>query len=343
MATTIKIGHASISENNTAYGQAGDSTGKEVCINPNFNILNMAPTVLLRPKSAILAETSALACEAGCANDNIGYSQSGRNTLYTYAMAVNYDLSKVSTKCNTDCSAFMSVCALAGGANITYGTNAPTTTTMRSRFKQSGDYTILTDSKHLTITDYLKRGDILVHEGSHTVMVLENGSQYRNESSEIEVPNDSNITPTRTIHTYSLNINLTNVKATSAVVRFSVSEYTNNIEKIIDKPTKWTYHLSIKALSTLKTVNYKFKTNELTLTNLVAGSSYFLTVIAKDGDDAIALCSVCRILTTPQNTSQEKQSIIFGSTLDIKPFELINKIYINDNNNFKQAVIYKNL
>ena len=169
----IKIGHASISEKGTVTGNAGDSNGKEVCTRGWYN---GGWQFVLRPTSSTLAEKSAKACEKGCANANIGYDQNQRNTLNTQAKKVGYDLSKVTNNCETDCSAFMTVCAISGGANIEYGGNAPTTSTMKIRFANSGDYTILTDSKYLTSDKYLKRGDILVKAGSHTVMVLENGS-----------------------------------------------------------------------------------------------------------------------------------------------------------------------
>lgn len=175
MSTKIrKIGHASISENNSKYGEVGDSTGKEVYIVSNYDISRIKPYIVLRPKTDLLAEASAIACEAGCLNDSIGYSQSNRNTLYNLAKANGYNLATVGL-CNTDCSAFLSVCAIAGGANISYGTNGPTTSTMRARFKQSGDYEVLTSTEYTNSADSLKRGDILVKEGYHTIMVLENG------------------------------------------------------------------------------------------------------------------------------------------------------------------------
>lgn len=170
----IKIGHASIDENRKSKGgSAGDQTAKEVCTRTWYN---GGWQFVLRPTSTTLAEKSAKACEKGCANANIGYDQNQRNTLNTQAKKVGYDLSKVTNNCETDCSAFMTVCAISGGADIEYGGNAPTTSTMKIRFANSGDYTILTDSKYLTSDKYLKRGDILVKAGSHTVMVLENGS-----------------------------------------------------------------------------------------------------------------------------------------------------------------------
>ena len=191
MATTIKkIGHASISEHGSKYGVAGDSTGKEVCLVKNYNISRIQPYIVLRPKSSSLADESAKACIAGCKNNHIGYSQSTRNTLNTYAKAVNYDLSKVTADCNTDCSAFMTVCAIAGGANITYGSNGPTTSTMRSKFKQSGNYDVLTSSEYTNSADLLKRGDILVREGHHTIMVLENGTETPEVIDPTETPDD---------------------------------------------------------------------------------------------------------------------------------------------------------
>ncbi len=181
MATKIKkIGHASASENNNKYGEAGDSTEKEVCTVNNYDISRIQPYIVLRPKTSLLAEASAIACEAGCLNDNIGYSQSSRNTLYNLAKTNGYDLATVGL-CNTDCSAFLSVCAIAGGANISYGSNGPTTSTMRAKFKQSGDYDVLTGTEYTNRADLLKRGDILVKEGHHTLMVLKNGTEIPDE------------------------------------------------------------------------------------------------------------------------------------------------------------------
>ena len=179
----VRIGHASIDENGKITGGvAGDQNEKEICTR---NWYTKGWNVLLRPKSSDLAEKSAKACEAGCANSKIGYDQNQRNTLNTQAKAVGYDLSKITTGCECDCSAFMHVCAIAGGANLSYGSNGYTTRTMVAAFVKSGDYEKLTDSKYLTSDKYLRRGDILVKEGSHTVMVLENGSA---SSTQVSTP-----------------------------------------------------------------------------------------------------------------------------------------------------------
>lgn len=170
----IKIGHATIDENGKGYGgAAGDQTGKEV---RTLNWYKGGWHTVLRPKRQTLAEGSAAACEAACANESIGYDQTNpdRNTLYEQAKAVDFDLSKISTPCECDCSSLLHVCVIAGGAALAYGTNAFTTRTMVERLVASGEYEALTDSKYLTADTYLRRGDILVKTG-HTVMVLEDG------------------------------------------------------------------------------------------------------------------------------------------------------------------------
>lgn len=171
----VRIGHASIDENGKATGgAAGDQTEKEVCIR---NWYAKGWNVLLRPKSAAVADKSAKACEAACENATIGYDQGGRNTLYKNAKAVGFDLAKITTPSECDCSSLLHVCAIAGGANLTYGSNGHTTRTMVWEFVNSGDYIKLTDSKYLTTDKYLQRGDILVKEGSHAAMVLGDGTE----------------------------------------------------------------------------------------------------------------------------------------------------------------------
>lgn len=170
----VKIGHASADERGKASGgTGGDQTGKEVTTR---NWYNGGWHTVLRPKSAALAEKSAKACEDACANKSIGYDQHGRNTLHAQARAAGYDLSLIADPCECDCSSLMHVCAMAGGARLSYGSNGLTTRNMVSGFVGSGDYTKLTESKYLTSDQYLMRGDILVKNG-HTVMVLENGSK----------------------------------------------------------------------------------------------------------------------------------------------------------------------
>ena len=175
----MKIGHASISEKGTVNGVAGDSTGKEVCIR-DFYVYKGGWDAVLIPVTDQIAEQSALACEKGCANSKIGYSQNTRNTAHKEAAFVEYQLDKIKVPCNTDCSAYMTLCAIAGGVKeLEYTGNAPTTSTMIDKFVATGKYKVSYDKKFLSSPDYLKRGYILVKKGHHTVMCLEDGDKVK--------------------------------------------------------------------------------------------------------------------------------------------------------------------
>lgn len=183
----IKIGHATQNENGKAYGgAAGDQNGKEVCI---ISWYKGGWHTVLRPKSKALAEKSAAACEAACDNENLGYDMavSQRNTVKAEAVKHDYDLSKIDKPCEADCATFMQVCAIAGGANLTYEGNGMTTRNMVERLLETGDYEALTERKYLDSDAYLLRGDILVKSG-HTVMALEDGAEARTKEVTIRLP-----------------------------------------------------------------------------------------------------------------------------------------------------------
>lgn len=173
--TNVRMGHASISENNSAHGTAGDTTKKEVCERKWYN--KPWDYIAIYPDAAV-RERMALAVEAGCANDKIGYSQSGRNTLNAQAKAVSYDLSKITINCNTDCSAFMNVCAVASGSpDVSYGTNGWTTSNMKSKLQKAG-YKIVDDPFLVSDAKYCVRGAIYVKASAHTACGLDNGTEY---------------------------------------------------------------------------------------------------------------------------------------------------------------------
>lgn len=170
----IRIGHASISENGTTSGKAGDQTGKEVCIREWYS--KPWDYMAIHP-DANVREKHAAAVEAACKNDNIGYNwfgESDRNSLYRLAKAVNFDLSKVG-KCNCDCSSLQNVAAVASGSGATYGSNGWTTSTMKAALVALG-YKIITASTYLKSSAYCVRGAIYVNSGSHTVTGLDNGA-----------------------------------------------------------------------------------------------------------------------------------------------------------------------
>ena len=170
---SVRIAHASISEKGTINGVKGDQTKKEVCIrswySKPWDYMAIHPDAAVREKHAETAE-------AGCANDNIGYGQGDRNTLNTEAKKVGYDLSKIKIPCNTDCSEFQNVCAVASGSGATHASNGWTTSTMKAALKALG-YVIIESATYLTSEAYCVRGAIYVKSGSHTVCGLDNGSK----------------------------------------------------------------------------------------------------------------------------------------------------------------------
>ena len=174
--SSVKLASSSKDENGRyTGGQKGDQTGQEVHI---VNWYNSGWNYILRPKDYNLAEKIARAAEAGCANDNIGYSQGARNTLYIEAQKVGLDLSKITTPCDCDCSSFVSICCICAGLSpsIFYeGGNMRTTYNMRQACETTGQFLILTGNQYTAQSGYLKRGDILLNSNSHVTIVLQDG------------------------------------------------------------------------------------------------------------------------------------------------------------------------
>ena len=181
----ITIGHASADESRRASGgSAGDQTGGEVCTR---NWYSSPWNFVLRCKDRAKAKKMVKAMKAACANKNIGYDQYQRNTLLPQAKACGWDLSKITTPCECDCSSLVTVCAQAAGIDVpyVYG-NAPYTGNMQAQFTKTGEFEVLTASKYLTSDAFLLEGDILVKTSGHTAMALENGAQANDKATSVE-------------------------------------------------------------------------------------------------------------------------------------------------------------
>jgi len=103
---------ARIDENGRAVGgRAGDQSRKEL------NVHTLAGTgswnCILRPphNASIIVEQA----YAAAANDHIGYDQNQRTTLYAQAKAAKWNLAKITTDCECDCSSLVAVLAIAAG------------------------------------------------------------------------------------------------------------------------------------------------------------------------------------------------------------------------------------
>lgn len=176
--TMVTIGSARIDENgNTVGGQPGDNNGREVSTQPYYN--HPKGWVVFRAKSVFVREELARAMESACANNNIGYSQPRNQSLYHAAKKVGFDLSKISTPCETDCARLVRCCILSTGINI-------------QDFYTGDEAWVLSENnyfKSVTINSQedLGRGDILVTKTKgHTAIVLTSGERYQLTTDEVQ-------------------------------------------------------------------------------------------------------------------------------------------------------------
>lgn len=121
-------------------------------------------------KAAIAAQ----AMKAACANDHIGYDQKprgGRAELKNLAAAANWDMSAITTDCETSCSPLVGACVCCAGIDLP----APGSTgnsDFLHPLERTGEFDIITDRAYAGGDKNLMEGDILVSPGRHTGMVL---------------------------------------------------------------------------------------------------------------------------------------------------------------------------
>lgn len=181
----VRIGSARIDERGKiSGGKAGDQTGKELSTQEWYR--HSKGWRVLRPKDIGKADRIAQAMERACANSKIGYDQNQRNTLYNLAVKVGFDPAKVSSACETDCSALVRVCCAYAGIKLAdFNTQSEA-----SRLLASGEFSEMTGAAYTDKSDLLRRGDVLVtRTKGHTAVVLTDGSKA--EPAKPETPDES--------------------------------------------------------------------------------------------------------------------------------------------------------
>ena len=167
----VRIGSARIDENGHASGgKPGDQTGKELSTQNWY--LHSKGWRVFRPLDPLKAEKMAWCMQAACDSPYIGYDQSDRLTLYYTARDYGFDVAKIKTSCETDCSALVRVCAAYAGIKL------PNFTTdgEAAALLNSHEFMEMKGSKYTDSSAYLKRGDVLVTATKgHTVIVLTDG------------------------------------------------------------------------------------------------------------------------------------------------------------------------
>ena len=154
----IEIVHARHDENGGIAGSPGDQTGHEV----EKSKLCGSWEWIIRPINSDIRHGIADAALKVAVNNNIGYSQSDRTTLFEEWRNVGA-IDKITKKCNCDCSSLVSVCVNAAGIPV-----SPTMYT-------GNEKKLLTDTAYFTALPYenmkLQVGDILLRTG-HTAIVV---------------------------------------------------------------------------------------------------------------------------------------------------------------------------
>lgn len=165
---SVTIGSARSSFGNTTPGD--QSNGKEVSTQAWY--LHSKGWYVYRAKDPAVRKKIAEAMEKACANDDIGYHQGTRNSLYNDIKGKGFDPSKTSKKVNTDCSALVRVCCAYAGVML----GDFITSNEGAALVKSGKFEKLTADKYCKQADYLMRGDILcTRTKGHTVVVLTDG------------------------------------------------------------------------------------------------------------------------------------------------------------------------
>ena len=166
---SVIVGSASINEFGKVSGGRPGDQGQEIYIRPWYA---NGWTDMVRPIDPDLAEKIASNYEAICANPYIGYGQDKRLTLYNEAKKVGFDFSKIATPCEADCSSSEAADLIGAGVNVSPSIY---TGNMVAAIMKTGKFEHHRESDFLTNDRKLKRGDILVKQYYHTVVVLSDG------------------------------------------------------------------------------------------------------------------------------------------------------------------------
>lgn len=130
--------------------------------------------------------------QQACSNNNIGYDQNQRTTLRRLLDAAKWLISKITTKCETDCSALVGDCITCALRQLGRKETIPNfnTSTQAKTLLNTGLFEELKGSKYTDQDDYLMGGDILVTKTKgHTVICITSGDKAGAEPAPDKVYN----------------------------------------------------------------------------------------------------------------------------------------------------------
>lgn len=186
---TVKIANSGSDERGLySGGKAGDQTGTEWRIRPNYD---RPWKRVLRLKNRHLAVLLADLAEEGAACDLVGYDQLQRETFWAQLKKSGYRPKNIKVACEADCSS--GLCSLLKAVGYLKGIpklkSLPITSThyMRDTLMATGLFQEFTSSKYTSASsEYLMRGDILLNDSHHTALVVSDGKKVSGASAAKE-------------------------------------------------------------------------------------------------------------------------------------------------------------
>lgn len=172
-------------------GNAGDQTGNEWYLRPWYS--NSWTFMYRYPDPKVRTMICALAIEAA-KNDNVGYDQWERTTFWTQLKKVGYRPSKITVKCEADCSSGVAAIVKATG----YLLGIPALQNVNINMTTYNEYQVLTGagfqafnaSKYLTSEANLSPGDIIQSKGHTATVVTKDGSMPDIEEDDVITDED---------------------------------------------------------------------------------------------------------------------------------------------------------
>lgn len=164
----VTLAHARQDENGKGVnGKAGDNNGLEVRFDDWYNRADGWDYVF-RLKDKSLRPKMVKFMEKAIRNNNIGYDMNQRYTLWNILSVNGWDIDKVTTPCETDCSQLVSCALNSLGIKVAKDTY---TRNMHDRLVATKAFKVYSKPKYTKNYDKLMPGDIILGEG-HTAIVV---------------------------------------------------------------------------------------------------------------------------------------------------------------------------
>ena len=168
-------------------GRAGDQTGTEWQVIPWYSY---PWDVVLRYPDAKVRNWMGDQARKAAENNHIGYDQGQRQTFWEQLQKVEYDASKITVDCESDCSAGVLAIAKAAGYHFDVqklkDINQNGYTGNEEAILVNAGFVVLRDRKYLTSDKYLDNGDIMLNTLNHTAFNITRGTNC--DADEVVTP-----------------------------------------------------------------------------------------------------------------------------------------------------------